>query len=203
MSSIPHYIRAKFFHSSETAPLSKSAIKKAKAQARIEKRQQEKAARAAARLQAKVNGDLATSIDSPASSVTPVDSPVISSKPLEEEPVNEEPPALVEPVINGDAHGEASEVPTPEPAPLPQVINPGPPPIIKPLNPPLSRKEDVPPVPALPVEKPKPVINGAAVEPAKIEEANPRDAEKAKKRQNALTRTLWTFIMIGGFLGES
>jgi phosphatidate cytidylyltransferase len=31
--------------------------------------------------------------------------------------------------------------------------------------------------------------------------APPEDPEKAKKRQNALTRTLWTFIMIGGFLG--
>ena len=28
-----------------------------------------------------------------------------------------------------------------------------------------------------------------------------QDAEKAKKRQNALTRTIWTFIMIAGFLG--
>lgn len=27
------------------------------------------------------------------------------------------------------------------------------------------------------------------------------DAEKAKKRQNVMTRTLWTFIMIGGFIG--
>lgn len=30
---------------------------------------------------------------------------------------------------------------------------------------------------------------------------SPQDAEKSKKRQNALTRTLWTFIMIGGFIG--
>jgi phosphatidate cytidylyltransferase len=32
--------------------------------------------------------------------------------------------------------------------------------------------------------------------------ANPQDAEKAKKRQNVLTRTIWTFIMIAGFLGK-
>ena len=29
------------------------------------------------------------------------------------------------------------------------------------------------------------------------------DPEKAKKRQSFLTRTLWTFIMIGGFISES
>lgn len=29
-----------------------------------------------------------------------------------------------------------------------------------------------------------------------------QDAEKEKKRQNALTRTVWTLIMIGGFLCE-
>lgn len=28
-----------------------------------------------------------------------------------------------------------------------------------------------------------------------------RDTEKAKKRQSFITRTLWTFIMIGGFIG--
>ncbi|KAJ3762409.1 phosphatidate cytidylyltransferase [Lentinula raphanica] len=31
--------------------------------------------------------------------------------------------------------------------------------------------------------------------------APPPDAETVKKRQNILTRTLWTFIMIGGFIG--
>ena len=29
-----------------------------------------------------------------------------------------------------------------------------------------------------------------------------QDPEKVKKRQNALTRILWTFIMIGGFIGK-
>lgn len=28
-----------------------------------------------------------------------------------------------------------------------------------------------------------------------------QEAEKSKKRQSFLTRTLWTFIMIGGFIG--
>ena len=46
--------------------------------------------------------------------------------------------------------------------------------------------------------------NGHAVTPAPPAvqtQANVQDGEKAKKRQSFLTRTLWTFIMIGGFLG--
>lgn len=54
----------------------------------------------------------------------------------------------------------------------------------------------------MPVESSTPVPR-SNVEPAKVEEAKPQDAEKEKKRQNALTRTLWTFIMIGGFLSMS
>jgi phosphatidate cytidylyltransferase len=30
-----------------------------------------------------------------------------------------------------------------------------------------------------------------------------REAEKSKKRQNVVTRTIWTIIMISGFIGES
>jgi phosphatidate cytidylyltransferase len=40
-------------------------------------------------------------------------------------------------------------------------------------------------------------------EPAPQNLSRDRDAELTKKRQNMFTRTLWTFIMIGGFLGES
>lgn len=28
-----------------------------------------------------------------------------------------------------------------------------------------------------------------------------REAERTKKKQNALTRTIWGFVMIGGFIG--
>ena len=41
---------------------------------------------------------------------------------------------------------------------------------------------------------PLPLTKGDARESEKLEE---------KKRQNVVTRTLWTFIMIGGFIGES
>ena len=30
-----------------------------------------------------------------------------------------------------------------------------------------------------------------------------QEAERTKKRQNLVTRTLWTFIMIGGFMGKA
>ena len=60
----------------------------------------------------------------------------------------------------------------------------------------------IPQIKSQPAEAPRPV-RSTPVDPAKVEEAKPMDAEKAKKRQNALTRTLWTFIMIGGFLSMS
>lgn len=41
---------------------------------------------------------------------------------------------------------------------------------------------------------------GAAPEPSGVTDAN---AERAKKKQNAITRTIWTLIMIFGFIGES
>lgn len=42
----------------------------------------------------------------------------------------------------------------------------------------------------------------AAQDIHKNEPPNAQVVEQAKKRQNVLTRTLWSFIMIAGFLGE-
>ena len=207
--------------SSEPAPPSKSAIKRAKAQARIERKQQEKAARAAARLQAKANGDLVPPIDSPASSVTPLDSPALAPKALEEETSlpkpkpHAEPPTLVngdvrsEAPSNRDAHSVPPSAAQPRPAAPPsQPVSPPPVSQTPSLNgnlPPLSPKEAALSLPeqsrAQRVEKQQPVLNGA-VELSKVEAARPEDAEKAKKRQNVLTRTLWSLIMIGGFLSR-
>jgi phosphatidate cytidylyltransferase len=39
------------------------------------------------------------------------------------------------------------------------------------------------------------------VEQALKSEPDPQEVERTKKRQSILTRTLWTFIMIGGFVG--
>ena len=41
--------------------------------------------------------------------------------------------------------------------------------------------------------------NGSATSDNQVSRPDP---ETAKKRQNVLTRTLWTFIMIGGFIGN-
>ena len=44
--------------------------------------------------------------------------------------------------------------------------------------------------------------NGSAISTALDNQVSRPDPETAKKRQNALTRILWTFIMIGGFIGN-
>ena len=44
--------------------------------------------------------------------------------------------------------------------------------------------------------------NGAAMSFTSDNQASRPDPETAKKRQNVLTRILWTFIMIGGFIGN-
>jgi phosphatidate cytidylyltransferase len=61
-----------------------------------------------------------------------------------------------------------------------------------------------PPPPPAAVELPKEAQS--VIEPAKASAPAPlpaAEAEKAKKRQNVLTRTIWTLIMIGGFIGMS
>ena len=44
--------------------------------------------------------------------------------------------------------------------------------------------------------------NGSAMSLASDIQVSRPDPETAKKRQNVLTRILWTFIMIGGFIGN-
>ena len=44
--------------------------------------------------------------------------------------------------------------------------------------------------------------SAATISAASDNQVSRPDAETAKKRQNVLTRTLWTFIMIGGFIGN-
>lgn len=44
-------------------------------------------------------------------------------------------------------------------------------------------------------------VNGD-IEASAAKEVTPQESESQKKRQNALTRTLWTFIMIGGFISK-
>ncbi|KAK0226120.1 phosphatidate cytidylyltransferase [Armillaria fumosa] len=102
------------------------------------------------------------------------------------------------------------DVVPPEPAPPPVVVEPELEPKVA-LPPAASRPENsapvngsakpTPPVVA-PTEPPHDVIPPPKAEqpqpPAKAEAADP---EEAKKRQNVVTRTVWTLIMIFGFIG--
>lgn len=67
-----------------------------------------------------------------------------------------------------------------------------------PLSEPQRRNNTIPNVEMIPVS-----TNGSVAQDIhKDELPNAQVVEQAKKRQNVLTRTLWTFIMITGFLGE-
>jgi phosphatidate cytidylyltransferase len=110
------------------------------------------------------------------------------------------------------------EVPEKLPAPEPQAEPPAAkPPVVAPVVPETSVQQPqqqsdaksqapkaIPVVPTAPEKKQestkKDMSPSKATVPAPPAPA-PQEAEKVKKRQNIITRTLWTFIMIGGFLG--
>ncbi|KAH9929609.1 phosphatidate cytidylyltransferase [Epithele typhae] len=189
--------------------LSKSAIKKQKALARAEKRQQEKAARAAARAQ---KADVAP--PSPAVSPPHASTPLVASEPVITDAldVSPTPPAekaaelapavtpaptsvVSKPVSNGAAYpatkanGSAPRDPPAETTPAPAAV-----PSVKPLTPASE--------PAAPAssEKDAHVVRRPDIESPPEKAPTVEDSEKVKKRQSFITRTLWTFIMIGGFI---
>ncbi|KDQ57460.1 hypothetical protein JAAARDRAFT_130741 [Jaapia argillacea MUCL 33604] len=83
---------------------------------------------------------------------------------------------------------------TPE-APLPSTHVPLPAPVVSYAPPPVADAiKDAPHV------EPHPVSNEKDIS-ASEKGISAQDAEKSKKRQSFLVRTLWTFIMIGGFIG--
>ncbi|PIL35973.1 transporter [Ganoderma sinense ZZ0214-1] len=207
--------------SESAARPSKSALKKQKALARAEKRQLEKAARAAARAQKAAGSDVQP-VD-PAPSDTPTRSdddstPPIATSPvivdalaasLEEDKTPEpEPEAKAEPVlapkpVNGAArsllkvNGSAPSAPPKEPpAPAPAV--PSPP--VRHVPAPASAPESKPPS-YIPSEKaPASPPRRTDIENPPEKQLTPEEKEQVKKRASFLTRTLWTFIMIGGFI---
>ena len=153
----------------------------------------------------------------PSPTETPLESPSIPSKPLEEvkEFVESSTSAIrstsipenVAEVEESAAHANGDVRPTEELAPSKAALQPDFLPIVA------SRSELE--LPSVPETKPSvPTLVKPELEQKKAataqsigktrdveKSANPQDAEKVKKRQNALTRTIWTFIMIGGFLG--
>ncbi|KAI0645817.1 cytidylyltransferase family-domain-containing protein [Trametes meyenii] len=212
--------------SESAAKPTKSALKKQKAQARAEKRLQEKLARAAARAQAagaKAGVPLAGSMSevAPLSAPAPSKDETATEAPKVEDPellpvkevVREVPePVTVKPA-NGTAHshgsnGSAHLAPAPAqasvPAPVPRAVEaPSPPTYLTP-----SQTETKPSVPAPPApafsEKEALVARRNDIEnpPEKKKQEQPpaQTAEQAKKKSSFVTRTLWTFIMIGGFI---
>ncbi|KAI0663407.1 cytidylyltransferase family-domain-containing protein [Cubamyces menziesii] len=203
--------------SESSAKPTKSALRKQKALARQEKRQQEKLARAAAKAQAAAaaKGATAADVKAPPQPVTRDQPEPESSIPVAQEPEKvEEPETLpVEELVqqvseyaapkpaNGAAHplqeanGSASQPPAPEPVvapPEPSKYDAPPPPEPKPVASIPSEKE------ALATRRND--IENPPEEKQQHQQLEQEQAEKAKKKSSFLTRTLWTFIMIGGFI---
>ena len=205
--------------SESSAKPTKSALRKQKALARQVKRQQEKLARAAAKAQAAAaaKGATAADVKAPPQPVTRDQPEPESSIPVAQEPEKvEEPETLpVEELVqqvseyaapkpaNGAAHplqeanGSASQPPAPEPVvapPEPPKYDAPPPPEPKPVASIPSEKE------ALATRRND--IENPPEEKQQHQQLEQEQAEKAKKKSSFLTRTLWTFIMIGGFISE-
>ena len=173
--------------------MTKSAIKKANKLARIERKQQQK-------LKAKEKAQAQTVSTEPASVPQSKSQDVVKAEEVEvEQPPVAPPPApvpaplpLADPVkeevkTNGAAAVVASKDLPPPPPQQPPAVEKA---IPKPPSPPR--------VPEVKVEVRRPT-------PPKSNGTNGTttvDAENVKKRQNVLERTVWTFIMIGGFIGE-
>ncbi|KAF5386248.1 hypothetical protein D9615_002239 [Tricholomella constricta] len=197
---------------------SKSAIKKAQKLARAEKRQQQKALLKARRGQSPVPeitvdshglpqpsdpasdyvevGQAARASDFSQASSQPFTPPVVEH-PIKLSDVSIEPSICPTVPAEKKLQPEGAAPPFPTvPSPLTESVEkPTPPEVDKPSRPmemkhvkekrPLEEKRPVEVSQSLPLHEMAPL----------------RDAEKVKKRQSFITRTLWTFIMIGGFIG--
>ena len=169
-------------------------MKKAARAARLEKKQQE---RAAAKLKREASATSSQPSHSPLLDTlehppehSETDSPSVGDAPL--------PDTDQSIITNGHVHH--SEPPTPEPElePEPAAAPSIPEPRDREVKEDRSTTQPTPPAkqPEITVLPPPQLISQPArtVTPALSD--NPE-----KRRQNILTRTLWTFIMIGGFLG--
>ncbi|KAG6857681.1 hypothetical protein H0H87_004097 [Tephrocybe sp. NHM501043] len=183
---------------------SKSAIKRAQKLARTEKRQQQKALAKARR-----GHTPDTTAETSDVSSSPLAASIISEKTIPTSLVEhvaqhllDTPPSVAE-LPENDASVRPVVAPspitlTPKTIPHAEIATP----VVSASHPPATNsgkpKEEAPQKPHVqqargPAEVSKPA--------PKLEEVPLQDAEKAKKRQSFITRTLWTFIMIGGFIG--
>ncbi|KAF8658252.1 hypothetical protein AX16_002028 [Volvariella volvacea WC 439] len=204
----------------EPRKLSKSALKKAQNQARTERRREQRAL-ARANKAAGATGSLPVDSASASPAVSSPGSAVNPSKPLPDvEPPSEstapasapQPIAEVKvetkpkrPAAPTNGHVDTKVMTHAEPPPwskkvakLDKPIETSPPVTEQPISK-LAKVEETPTAPT-PKQKPdNNEISRPVVEEPKV--PTPEELEREKKRQNMLTRTLWTFIMIGGFLG--
>ncbi|KAJ6499261.1 cytidylyltransferase family-domain-containing protein [Mycena sanguinolenta] len=163
----------------------KTALKKA---ARAAKKQQQQAKKAASRE--------ASPSDAPSSPSGSAFNPVEIAHEVEK-PLEEPEPA---PLVNGAAIATAAAAAAKveerivvQATPAPEIQLPLPEPVALVPEPTPSPPEPVAQAPPPPQKREPPVVKAPAENPALA-------AELTKKRQNMLTRTIWTFIMIGTFL---
>ncbi|KAG6869124.1 hypothetical protein C0993_001689 [Termitomyces sp. T159_Od127] len=180
--------------------LSKSAIKRAQKLARTEKRLQQKAL---AKTQREHTPEVTNKSPSPpvTSSNTSEDVPRVKLAESSSEVSPISPPPVADLLANG--------------TPIEPVLPSAPPDLIPPSSESASEHQPQPGVvsfaPAINhgIFAPEPMErNGKGQAESLAEVPSPstqvvpsQDTEKAKKRQSFITRTLWTFIMIGGFIG--
>lgn len=177
----------------EPAKPTKSAIKKANRLARLERKQRQKLKQGSEQQQQPVTP---TTLSQPVTAVI-----------LEEgsSSVPSSPPSMAQPLAQALIRPVAPETALDEFVPVPAVSFDEPPIGITTEDPPTitSTSVSVPEVKENYLEKYSPQ-NGSAttISAASDIQVSRPDPETAKKRQNVLTRTLWTFIMIGGFIGN-
>jgi phosphatidate cytidylyltransferase len=175
--------------------LTKSAIKRANLQARLERRQREKLNKTQAPTKAKIQA-VTLPISPPISPLKPEVTALHEPVPLSEtsnlisDPF---PKPSVEEKTNGNGHSVKSTSIASQNDVTPAVTEPIVSPVVQ--APKFKPEKFVEPLP-LPDSSPKTADRPPNGSPP------PQDPEKVKKRQNALTRILWTFIMIGGFIGK-
>lgn len=222
---ITQVLMSNAFSSSNSEPVkpSKSALKKAAAAARKERRHQEKAA---ARTAKAAGSASPASPTTPQPAESPLSFPVVTSAPeppkksntagvessnakstTTESVVNKTSASLAAPAVPKPSGLGPAENGHPSSHPVAEVQ---PPRNVKPAtsaNPALApRAEEVTSPKSEAAASKVPSPPSVKVEPSKVatEIAAPLPAqeEEQKKRQNVLERTIWTFIMIGGFIGE-
>jgi phosphatidate cytidylyltransferase len=204
---------------------SKSAMKKAAKLARTERKQQQKAL---AKAQRQLNSDSPTSTGTPSDSPRAMASsledglallkaaaqpsqppPSITVKPKEAQSIpvpisatvkeTSIPPAVAPPQPNGVVANKAVNIEEPVPAAnrIPKSsVSAEPPRPEAPPSAPMPVPQKTQPAPSLPRKD----TGTLAMEKQNPPAPTPQEAEKQKKKRNVFERTLWTVIMIAGFL---